>query len=436
MTNLSSLSKITLLMGGVVFFSCAEVAILVVMNDPAVWLSLFNACVVVCGVAASLYYVAQLKATLTRAAAVCDRAAKGDLEARILELPEPGPVGALQKSINNTLDITDAFVREAAGSASYAAKGKYFRKILLKGLPGAFLNTAQTLNASTAFTEQKVKEFGAFAQSFEDNVVSVIDQVTLAAQDMRGGAEAMSRNATSTSQEVASAAVATQQAYANVQSVSAAAEELSSSVSEISRQVLRSSAMAREAVTQADATNATVQGLVDAAERVGDVLTMISDIAAQTNLLALNATIEAARAGEAGKGFAVVAGEVKSLASQTASATKEIAEQISEIQGVTGNAATMIRSIGEAIRAIDEIATLIASATEQQAAATQEIARNVQEASRGTSDVSERIVTVSDAAVETGATATSVLDSASLLSSQAIQLKADVVAFMALAKAA
>ena len=63
-----------------------------------------------------------------------------------------------------------------------------------------------------------------------------------------------------------------------------------------------------------------------AAARIGVVIDLINDIAAQTNLLALNATIEAARAGEAGKGFAVVATEVKSLASQTATATEEIAQ--------------------------------------------------------------------------------------------------------------
>lgn len=51
-------------------------------------------------------------------------------------------------------------------------------------------------------------------------------------------------------------------------------------------------------------------------------------IAAQTNLLALNASIEAARAGVAGKGFAVVAGEVKNLASQAATNSKELRTEV------------------------------------------------------------------------------------------------------------
>lgn len=79
---------------------------------------------------------------------------------------------------------------------------------------------------------------------------------------------------------------------------------------------------------------------------IANITTRITDISGQTNLLALNASIEAARAGEHGKGFAVVADEVRHLAEQSAVATKDISNEIQEIQNqVAATVASMSNSI-------------------------------------------------------------------------------------------
>ena len=163
---------------------------------------------------------------------------------------------------------------------------------------------------------------------------------------------------------------------------------------------------------------------------------LISSIAGQTNLLALNATIEAARAGEAGRGFAVVAAEVKSLASQTAEATKEIGTRITQIQSATKEAVEAIQGITATIEEVSVIATAIGSAIEEQGAATAEIARNVTQTAHATQEVTTNIGGVSSRGQRNRCAAGLVLTAASDLSKQAEQLSGEVNTFLAGVRAA
>ncbi|WP_419900030.1 methyl-accepting chemotaxis protein [Roseomonas sp. USHLN139] len=380
--------------------------------------------------------LARQQAAMLRAAAVCEAAALGELEARVLELRAPGPLGRLQGAVNAMLDITDAFVRESAGAMRAATSGRYYRKVLLRGLPGSFRTAARDLNAGAGLMEAKAAEFGTFADGFERGVGGVIANVATAATTLRGNAEAMSGTAEQTSARAEAAAAATHQAEASSQNVAVAARQLSSSVAEITRQVGRASQIARSAVGAVEQTNGTVAGLNGAAQQVGEVVQLINGIAAQTNLLALNATIEAARAGEAGKGFAVVAGEVKSLANQTARATDQITQQIGAMQQALAEAIEAINNIGATVRETDEVATAIAAAVEQQSAATAEIARSVQQSAEGTAEVARNIEAVRLAASQTDRAATEMRDSAVGLSGEAERLSAEVGVFMGQARKA
>jgi len=284
--------------------------------------------------------------------------------------------------------------------------------------------------------EQRQVAIEGYIKTFDQSVASSLGMLASASTELQNTAQSMSSTAEEASRQATAVSAASEQASTNVQTVATAAEQLSSSISEISRQVAESTRISSQAVSDANRTNTQVQALAEAAQKIGDVVKLINDIAGQTNLLALNATIEAARAGEAGKGFAVVASEVKSLATQTAKATDDIAAQVKAIQGATGDAVTAIGSITDTIGRISEIATTIASAIEEQGAATKEIARNVQQASAGTNEVTSNITGVTQAAAETGAASSQVLGAAGELAKQGETLRADVNQFLANIRAA
>ena len=268
---------------------------------------------------------AELEAYRTAFAAiseVCLQAGAGDLEARVPILDGGDDIAVVRNAINRLLDLTDAFVREAAASLQASSEGRFHRAFLPNGMLGAFGEGARTVNHA----RMSIKESG-------QRLVSANDHRLALANDFQ-----------------AAVLTATEQ-------VAAASTQLGATASGLSRSAAAS-------VREVDQAAGTIATLDESSRRIRQVVTLINQVAAQSRLLALNATIEAARAGEAGKGFAVVANEVKELASQTAQATSRIEQEVEGVESASAQSSTVLLGISRTVKDIHQQVLGIAMAVD------------------------------------------------------------------------
>jgi len=313
-------------------------------------------------------------------------------------------------------------------------------ELVIRPLPsGGWVTTHADVTEQLAAEEERDslrrREQGRLAAdaqvaSFRGRVENVLQIVGQSAAAMKAAAQNLLTTSDHTLQRAEGAVRGSNAASANVGTAAAAAEELSASIKEISRQLAQANEVVRGAAADATATNDDIAALARVAQRIGDVVKLIQDIAEQTNLLALNATIEAARAGEAGRGFAVVASEVKSLAVQTAKATKEIANEISAIQSSTGEAVAAIRTITQRMQDINSHSSEVAGAIAQQELATGEISHNVASAADGAKAVVAALGDVASGVTQTRSSAQTVLAASEEVENATVKLRGEVEDFL------
>jgi len=149
--------------------------------------------------------LAEMTTWIDEAVRVCAAAARGDLEARVLNADHAGPkLAELLHGINHLLDMTDAFIREATASLEYAGKGKFFRRVLPAGMLGSFKRASESINAATREMDERskaLKEAQARRMELEEDFITareVTEKLAHATSEIRNMSSAIERIADQT----------------------------------------------------------------------------------------------------------------------------------------------------------------------------------------------------------------------------------------------
>jgi methyl-accepting chemotaxis protein len=245
------------------------------------------------------------------------------------------------------------------------------------------------------------RAFNAFSDKLAVVMVKLRDSSTsvkFAAREIAAGNQDLSGRTEQAASSLRGTASAIEQITASVGQSTDSAAQANGQAQAASEAASRGGDVVKQAIT-------TMQSIEEASSKIGDITSVIDGIAFQTNILALNAAVEAARAGEQGRGFAVVAGEVRTLASRSAQAAKEIKSLIESTTQSVSTGSRYVRlageSMGDIVSGIDSVSVIMREIT----VATSEQMKGIQEINHAVIDLDRMVQQNAELVVESAAAA-------------------------------
>jgi aerotaxis receptor len=231
-------------------------------------------------------------------------------------------------------------------------------------------------NPERNVTLDRVDEIGMLLRAVNQsalNLRSLLDDVSEQATSVHVGTAQIATGNHDLSARTEQTASSLQQTAASMEQLGATVRQNADSAREADRLALAAAQIADKGGAVVEEVVETMKDINASSRRITEIVGVIDGIAFQTNILALNAAVEAARAGEVGRGFAVVAAEVRSLASRSADAAKEIkaligasVERVEKGSILVDQAGTTMRELVASMSRVTDIVGEISTACAEQ----------------------------------------------------------------------
>ena len=319
-------------------------------------------------------------------------------------------------------------LQERKGEAQRLAYGMVV--LLGLGVLGAAVLALAFVRSITGPVQDAVQVQGSNETArLNQTLVDMQERLSSVVGQVRQGAQAVAAASVQIAQGNHDLASRTESQASSLEETAASMEQLNSTVqqnADNARQANQLAASASQVAVRGGEVVSqvvvTMKGINESSRKIADIIGVIDSIAFQTNILALNAAVEAARAGEQGRGFAVVATEVRSLASRSAEAAKEIKQligaSVERVEQGTAQADQAGATMAEVVSAIRRVTDLMG-----------EISAASNEQSMGVSQVGEAVTQMDQVTQQNAALVEEMAAAADSLKMQAQHLVAGVEVF-------